>query len=108
MSMTNVNEGGIFVDSSTAGTVQVPEYLTQLFPSMNAQNRDIAVAKYSDLGTPIEQVTAIMAECMCGTFVISAAEPGCGSYICLPDLLLASRFPRKEGIQGKLECSTTL
>ncbi|KAK0196593.1 Alpha/Beta hydrolase protein [Armillaria mellea] len=78
MSMTNVNEGGIFVDSSTAGTVQVPEYLTQLFPSMSAQNRDIAVAKYSDLGTPIEQVTAIMAESIfvCPTYFLLRAFEG--------------------------------
>ncbi|KAK0239585.1 Alpha/Beta hydrolase protein [Armillaria nabsnona] len=60
MSVTNADEGAIFVDSSTAGTVQVPEYLMQLFPSLSAQHRDVAVTKYSGLGTPIDQVTAIM------------------------------------------------
>ncbi|SJL12161.1 uncharacterized protein ARMOST_15582 [Armillaria ostoyae] len=85
MSVTNADEGAIFVDSTTAGTVQVPEYLMQLFPSLSAQHRDVAVAKYSGLGAPIDQVTAIM-----------------GDHICLPYILPASRFQRK-GIQGKLK-----
>ncbi|KAK0441071.1 Alpha/Beta hydrolase protein [Armillaria borealis] len=72
MSVTNTNEGGIFVNSSTAGTVQVPQYLTQLFPNLSAQNRDVAVTKYSSLGTPIEQVTAIMGETIfiCPTYFL--------------------------------------
>ncbi|SJL12164.1 uncharacterized protein ARMOST_15585 [Armillaria ostoyae] len=86
MSVTNTNEGGIFVNSSTAGTVQVPQYLTQLFPNLSAQNRDVAVTKYSGLGTPIEQVTAIMGESI---------------YIHLPHLLLASPFRTKSDTQGQ-------
>ncbi|PBK93165.1 alpha/beta-hydrolase [Armillaria gallica] len=72
MSVTNTNEGALFVDASTAGTVQVPQYLTQLFPNLHAQNRDVAVAKYSGLGTPIEQVTAIMGESIfiCPTYFL--------------------------------------
>ncbi|SJL12162.1 uncharacterized protein ARMOST_15583 [Armillaria ostoyae] len=72
MSVTNTNEGALFVDASTAGTVQVPQYLTQLFPNLSAQNRDVAVAKYSSLGTPIEQVTAIMGESIfiCPTYFL--------------------------------------
>ncbi|PBK93167.1 alpha/beta-hydrolase [Armillaria gallica] len=75
MSVTNINEGGIFVDSSTAGTVQVPQYLTQLFPNLSAQNRDVAVTKYSGLGTPINQVTAIMGESIfvCPTYFLLRA-----------------------------------
>ncbi len=100
MSVTNTNEGALFVDASTADTVQVPQYLTQLFPNLNAQNRDVAVAKYSGLGTPIEQVTAIMGECMCATFVINAvSESRRDSHIHLPYLFLTSRFQRKS-IQG--------
>ncbi|KAK0211802.1 Alpha/Beta hydrolase protein [Armillaria fumosa] len=78
MSVTNTNEGALFVDASTAGTVQVPEYLTQLFPNLSAQNRDVAVAKYSGLGTPIEQVTAIMGELsnIQGQFAIPPAGHG--------------------------------
>ncbi|KAK0211206.1 Alpha/Beta hydrolase protein [Desarmillaria ectypa] len=72
MSVTNTDEGGPFVDSTTAGTVQVPEYLTQLFPNLSDQNRDIAVTKYSSLGSPIEQVTAIMGESIfvCPTYFL--------------------------------------
>ncbi|KAK0463608.1 Alpha/Beta hydrolase protein [Desarmillaria tabescens] len=76
MSVTNTDEGGPFVDSSTAGTVQVPDYLTQLFPSLSVQNRDIAVAKYSGLGAPIEQVAAIMGESIFGQFAIPPATHG--------------------------------
>ncbi|KAK0441069.1 Alpha/Beta hydrolase protein [Armillaria borealis] len=78
MSVTNTNEGALFVDASTAGTVQIPQYLTQLFPNLNAQNRDVAVAKYSGLGTPIEQVTAIMGELsnVQGQFAIPPAGHG--------------------------------
>ncbi|KAK0211801.1 Alpha/Beta hydrolase protein [Armillaria fumosa] len=78
MSITNANEGAIFVNSSTAGTVQVPEYLTQLFPNLSAQNRNIAVTKYSSLGTPIEQVTAIMGESIfvCPTYFLLRAFEG--------------------------------
>ncbi len=72
MSITNANEGSLFVNQSTASTVQVPEYLTQLFPSLSAQNRNVAVEKYSGLGTPIDQVDLIMGECTCGTFIINA------------------------------------
>ncbi|KAK0196594.1 Alpha/Beta hydrolase protein [Armillaria mellea] len=72
MSVTNTNEGALFVDGSTADIVQVPEYLTQLFPNLSTQNRDIAVAKYSGLGTPIEQATAIMGESIfiCPTYFL--------------------------------------
>ncbi|KAK0211208.1 Alpha/Beta hydrolase protein [Desarmillaria ectypa] len=76
MSVTNTNEGGLFVDSSTSGTVQVPDYLTQLFPNLSDQNRAIAVAKYSGLGSPIEQVTAIMGESIFGHFATPPAGHG--------------------------------
>ncbi|KAK0211203.1 Alpha/Beta hydrolase protein [Desarmillaria ectypa] len=78
MSVTNSNEGGIFVDSSTADTVQVPEYLTQLFSNLGSQHRDVAVTKYSGLGTPIEQVTAIMGETIfiCPTYFLLRAFKG--------------------------------
>ncbi|KAK0463614.1 Alpha/Beta hydrolase protein [Desarmillaria tabescens] len=80
MSVTNSDEGLIFVDTSTAATVQVPEYLTQLFPNLSAQNIDVAVAKYSSLGTPIEQVTAIMGESIfvCPTYFLLRAFQGKG------------------------------
>ncbi|PBK78742.1 alpha/beta-hydrolase [Armillaria solidipes] len=78
MSVTNADEGAIFVDSSTAGTVQVPEYLMQLFPSLSAQHRDVAVTKYSGLGAPIDQVTAIMGESIfvCPTYFLLRAFKG--------------------------------
>ncbi|KAK0463613.1 Alpha/Beta hydrolase protein [Desarmillaria tabescens] len=78
MSITNTNEGGPFVDTSTAGTVQVSEYLTQLFPNLSDQNRAVAVTKYSGLGAPIEQVAAIMGETIfvCPTYFLLRAFKG--------------------------------
>ncbi|KAG7448366.1 alpha/beta-hydrolase [Guyanagaster necrorhizus] len=78
MSVTNSDEGLVFVDLSTANTVQVPDYLTQLFPTLSAQQRDVAVAKYASLGTPIEQVTAIMGESIfvCPTYFLLRAFKG--------------------------------
>ncbi|KAK0482568.1 Alpha/Beta hydrolase protein [Armillaria novae-zelandiae] len=78
MSVSNANEGTVFVNSSTASTVQVPEYLMQLFPGMSAQNRDVAVAKYSGLGAPIDQVSLIMGESIfvCPTYFLLRAFQG--------------------------------
>ncbi|PBK93163.1 alpha/beta-hydrolase [Armillaria gallica] len=78
MSITNANEGSLFVNQSTASTVQIPEYLTQLFPSLSAQNRDVAVEKYSGLGAPIDQVNAIMGESIfvCPTYFLLRAFQG--------------------------------
>ncbi|SJL12160.1 uncharacterized protein ARMOST_15581 [Armillaria ostoyae] len=82
MSITNADEGSLFVNASTASTVQVPEYLTQLFPSLSAQNRDVAVTKYSGLGAPIDQVTAIMGESIfvCPTYFLLRAFQGRGAF----------------------------
>ncbi|KAK0496862.1 Alpha/Beta hydrolase protein [Armillaria luteobubalina] len=82
MTVTNTNEGAVFVNSSTASTVQVPEYLMQLFPSLSDQNRDVAVAKYSGLGAPIDQVTLIMGESIfvCPTYFLLRAFQGRKAY----------------------------
>ncbi|KAK0435637.1 Alpha/Beta hydrolase protein [Armillaria borealis] len=78
LSVTNADEGAVFVNQSTADTVQVPEYLTQLFPNLSAQHRAVAIAKYSGLGTPIEQVTAILGESIfvCPTYYLLRAYKG--------------------------------
>ncbi|SJK98932.1 uncharacterized protein ARMOST_02209 [Armillaria ostoyae] len=88
MSFTNADEGAVFVNQSTADTVQVPEYLTQLFPNLSAQHRAVAVAKYSGLGTPIEQVTAILGECRRseGQFAIPPAYHGDDVFYYFPSI----------------------
>ncbi|KAK0463609.1 Alpha/Beta hydrolase protein [Desarmillaria tabescens] len=78
LSVTNTNEGAPFINPGTVNTVQVPEYLTQLFPNLSIQNRDIAVTKYSGLGIPIQQVAAIMGESIfvCPTYYLLRAFKG--------------------------------
>ncbi|KAK0482566.1 Alpha/Beta hydrolase protein [Armillaria novae-zelandiae] len=78
LSVTNANKGTLFVNASTASTVQVPEYLMQLYSSLSVQNRHVAVAKYSGLGAPIDQVTLIMGESIfvCPTYFLLRAFRG--------------------------------
>jgi hypothetical protein len=53
----------MFVNQNTSDTVQVADYVSQLFPNFNLQEINAAVAKYAGLGTNISQVNAIMGEC---------------------------------------------
>ncbi|KAF9479979.1 alpha/beta-hydrolase [Pholiota conissans] len=62
LSVTNTFEGTSFVDQSTANTVQVPDYISQLFPNIGPAAIKTATALYAGLGTNIFQVNAIMGE----------------------------------------------
>jgi cholinesterase len=62
LAATNTFEGALFIDPTTASTVQVPTYLSQLFPNFGAKEIAAATAQYSGLGSPSFQVTAIMGE----------------------------------------------
>lgn len=61
-SNTNTFEGSLFVDASTASTVEVPTYVEQLFPKFDSRQSAAAAAQYAGLGSPIDQVIAIMGE----------------------------------------------
>ena len=50
------------MDQSTSATVQVADYVSQLFPNFGRQEISAAVAQYAGLGTNISQVDAIMGE----------------------------------------------
>jgi hypothetical protein len=63
LSITNTFEGDMFVDQKTSATVQVADYVSQLFPNFNLQEINAAAAQYAGLGTNIFQVNAIMSEC---------------------------------------------
>lgn len=52
------------MNQSTADTVQIPQYISQLFPNIGPDAIKIATALYAGLGTNIFQVNAIMGECM--------------------------------------------
>jgi hypothetical protein len=75
LSITNTFEGNlnVFVDQNTSATVQVADYVSQLFPNFNLQEINTATAQCAGLGTNVFQVNAIMGECElsihpCGIF----------------------------------------
>ena len=63
LSVTNTFEGNLFVNQNTSATVQVADYVSQLFPNFGPQEINTAAARYAGLGTNIFQVNAIMGEC---------------------------------------------
>ena len=63
LTFTNTFEGTAFVDQNTSATVQVADYVSQLFPNFSSQEANAAAAQYAGLGTNIFQVNAIMGEC---------------------------------------------
>ena len=51
------------MNQNTSATVQVADYVSQLFPNFGPHQVDAAAAQYAGLGTNIFQVNAIMGEC---------------------------------------------
>ncbi|KAF8969096.1 Alpha/Beta hydrolase protein [Flammula alnicola] len=80
LSVTNANEGIAFVNQSTANTVQVPQYIAQLFPNLTPIETEAAAAQYAGLGSNIVQVNAIMSESifLCPTYSLLRAFGGLG------------------------------
>ncbi|KXN84321.1 Lipase 4 [Leucoagaricus sp. SymC.cos] len=75
LTMTNTFEGALFVDMSTAGTVQTPEYLANLFPEFTQMQVRAGTAQYANRGAPIDQAVAIMGESIfiCPTYFLLRA-----------------------------------
>ena len=66
LTVTNAFEGDIFVNQNTSDTVQVADYVSQLFPNFGRKEIDGVVEQYEGLGPPgtnIFKVNAIMGEC---------------------------------------------
>ncbi|KAG6830002.1 hypothetical protein H0H92_002693 [Tricholoma furcatifolium] len=78
LSVTNADEGLIFVNTSTASTVQTPDYVAQLFPDLGSQEVASAAAVYAHLGAPIDQAIAIMGDSIfvCPTYFLLRAFDG--------------------------------
>ena len=53
----------MFVDQNTSATIQVVDYVSQLFPKFGLQESEAAAAQYAGLGSNTFQVNAIMGEC---------------------------------------------
>ena len=65
MCSSDLFEGDIFVNQNTSDTIQVADYVSQLFPNFGRKEIDGVVEQYEGLGTGtnIFKVNAIMGEC---------------------------------------------
>lgn len=50
------------MDPTTENTVEVQQYVSQLFPTLGSKNAGAAAAQYAGLGSNISQVISIMGE----------------------------------------------
>ncbi|PFH46612.1 hypothetical protein AMATHDRAFT_154314 [Amanita thiersii Skay4041] len=75
LAITNTNEGNIFVDQTTADSVQTANYVAQLFPHFGEAEIDKAVEQYAGVGTNIEKANTIMGEAIfiCPTYFLMRA-----------------------------------
>ncbi|KAJ6585113.1 Alpha/Beta hydrolase protein [Mycena capillaripes] len=76
LSVTNVNEGVIFVNQSVQ--YNVAEYVGNLFPLFGAKEKNAAASLYQSFGSPLDQVNRILAESIfiCPTYLLLDAFPG--------------------------------
>ncbi|KAF8158914.1 alpha beta-hydrolase [Mycena galopus ATCC 62051] len=76
LSVTNTNEGVIFVNQSME--YDVAQYVRNFFPLLGAEESNAAAAVYASLGSPLDQVNRIVAEAVfkCPTFSLLDAFPG--------------------------------
>ncbi|KAJ6508683.1 Alpha/Beta hydrolase protein [Mycena sanguinolenta] len=75
LAVTNTNEGVIFVNQSVE--YNVAEYVRNLFPLLGVEGSNAAAALYASLGSPLDQVNAIMGEAIykCPTYPLMRAFP---------------------------------
>ncbi|KAL0945303.1 hypothetical protein HGRIS_000809 [Hohenbuehelia grisea] len=80
LAVTNTHEGNAFVNQSTGSTVDVAQYASGLFPGFGDSEGTAAAQAYADVGTPLDQVNAIMGESIfiCPTYFLLSAFAGRG------------------------------
>ncbi|KAJ6585081.1 alpha beta-hydrolase [Mycena capillaripes] len=76
LSVISTNEGIPFIDQTV--TYDVAEYVRNLFPLFGAKESNAVASIYESLGSPLDQVNAIMAESIfkCPTYLLLDAFPG--------------------------------
>ena len=62
------------MNPNTSDTVQVADYVSQLYPNFGREEINAAVAQYAGLGTNFFQVIAIMGECELSFFHIRRGD----------------------------------
>lgn len=77
LAVSNVNEGNLFVNQTTAPTVDAAQYSRDLFPGLSRTLSAAISRLYAGLGPPIEQVNKIMGEStlICPTYFLLRAFP---------------------------------
>ncbi|KAF8881221.1 alpha beta-hydrolase [Infundibulicybe gibba] len=77
LAVSSTFEGDAFINlnPSAINTLQIPNYISQLFPLFGAQEVAAATAQYQGMGAPIDQATAIMSESIftCPTYLMLRA-----------------------------------
>lgn len=78
LSVVNSHEGDTFVNQTTAATVQIPNYVANLFPNLGAQDITAAAQLYQGLGSNIKQANLIAGESIlvCPTYYLLKAFSG--------------------------------
>ncbi|KAJ7074583.1 Alpha/Beta hydrolase protein [Mycena amicta] len=76
LALTNTNEGDIFVSANVE--YDVAEYARNLLPALSVPQSKSVAKVYSSLGSPLQQVRAIMTEVIfvCPSYYTLAAFPG--------------------------------
>ncbi|KAJ7039594.1 Alpha/Beta hydrolase protein [Mycena alexandri] len=76
LSVTNLNEGFIFVNQTE--DYDVAEYVHNLFPLLGVEEVNAAKSLYRSFGSPVAQVTAILGESVftCSTYLLLNAFAG--------------------------------
>ncbi|KAJ7675705.1 Alpha/Beta hydrolase protein [Mycena polygramma] len=76
LSVTNTNEGVIFVNQSVR--YDVSEYVRNLFPLFGVEESNAAASVYQAIGSPLAQVNAILGESVfiCPSYMLLDAFPG--------------------------------
>ncbi|KAJ6585112.1 Alpha/Beta hydrolase protein [Mycena capillaripes] len=76
LSVTNTNEGIRFVNQTAE--YDVAEYVLNLFPLFGVKESKAVASVYESLGSPVDQVTAIMGDSFfkCPTYLLLDAFPG--------------------------------
>ncbi|KAJ6462036.1 Alpha/Beta hydrolase protein [Mycena vitilis] len=94
LSVTNTNEGVIFVNQTAE--YNVAEYAGNLFPLFGAKERNATASVYKLLGSPLDQVNLIMTEgsLFFRLFLGNELNQSSAIFIC-PTYLLLDAFPGK-------------
>lgn len=95
--VNNVFEGAVFVNQTIADTLDLSIYILNVFPLLDASQLAQATQIYSQVGSPLDQVIAMMGECTLFSRPIYNPQPVSNHH--LSDVHVRECLPRS-CIQG--------